>query len=87
MVFVYTRHNPYEIKEPLCPYCMDGQIILVCRSPLYVDKKKIGKICGVIGKMFEDMFHIEEITKWDGDISFFNPFRTKLDIYFRMADL
>ena len=66
---------------------MKDKIILVCRSPLYIDKKKIGKICNVIGKMFQDMFSIEDIEKWDGDISFFNTFKTKLDLYFRMADL
>ncbi len=70
-----------------CIHCMKDEIILVCRSPLYVEKKKIDKICGVIGKMFQDMFTMNDIEKWDGDLSFFNTFKTKLDLYFRMADL
>jgi len=74
-------------KKYSCIHCMDDQIILVCRSPLYVDKKKIKKICKVIGKMFEDMFKIDDIEKWDGDLSFFNTFKHKIDLYFRMADL
>lgn len=70
-----------------CIHCLKDEIVLVCRSPLDVNKKKIQKVCSVIGKMFEKMFSIEEITNWNGDIDFFNEFKHKLDLYFRMSDI
>lgn len=75
-------HNRYS-----CIHCLDGQLVLVCRSPLDVTKKKIQKICSVIGSMFEKMFTIEDIEHWNGDISFFEDFQHKLDLYFRMSDI
>jgi len=70
-----------------CIHCMKDEIILVCRSPLDVNKKKINKICLVIGKMFEKMFSIDDIKKWNGDLEFFNEFQHKLNLYFRMSDI
>ncbi|MFX0023237.1 MAG: hypothetical protein ACFE9S_13000 [Candidatus Hermodarchaeota archaeon] len=75
-------HNKYS-----CIHCMDDEIVLVCRSPLDVNKKNIQKICSVIGKMFEKMFSIDDITKWNGNIDFFNEFQHKIDLYFRMSDI
>lgn len=70
-----------------CIHCMEDEIVLVCRSPLDVNKKKIQKVCSVIGKMFEQMFSINDITKWNGDLDFFNEFQHKLNLYFRMSDI
>ncbi|MFX1345916.1 MAG: hypothetical protein ACFFAI_12475 [Promethearchaeota archaeon] len=70
-----------------CIHCMADEIVLVCRSPLDVNKKKIQKVCSVVGKMFEKMFSIDEITNWNGDIDLFNEFQHKLDLYFRMSDI
>jgi len=70
-----------------CIHCLQDKLVLVCRSPIDVNKKKIQKICSVIGVMFEKMFSIEDIEKWDGDISFFDDFQHKIDLYFRMSDI
>ena len=70
-----------------CIHCMKDEIVLVCRSPLEVNKKKIQKVCSVIGKMFEKMFSIDVISNWSGDLDFFNEFHHKLDLYFRMSDI
>lgn len=70
-----------------CIHCMKDEIVLVCRSPLEVNKKKIQKVCSVIGKMFEKMFFIDDISNWSGDLDFFNEFQHKLDLYFRMSDI
>ena len=37
--------------------------------------------------LFQEMFTIEDMENWDGDLSFFDKFKTKIDLYFRMADL
>ena len=70
-----------------CIHCMDNEMVLVCRSPLDVNRKQINKICDVIGKMFEELFSIQDLDNWDGDLAFFDNFRHKLDLYFKMGDL
>ena len=35
----------------------------------------------------DDMFSLEDINNWDGDVSFFDKFKDKVDLYFKMADL
>jgi len=70
-----------------CIHCMDKEVILVCRSPLDVNKKQIKKVCNVIGKMFEELFSKEDIDKWNGDLSFFEDFQHKIELYFKMGDL
>ncbi len=70
-----------------CAPCFQDNIILVCRSPLEVKMKDLLKICEIISKLFEGMFNLEEITQWNGDLSLFDKFKNKLDLYFKMGDL
>ncbi|MFX0020108.1 MAG: hypothetical protein ACFFDL_07130 [Promethearchaeota archaeon] len=67
--------------------CIQNEVILVCKSPLEVKDKKIQKITKIIADIFDDMFSLEDINNWDGDVSFFDKFKDKVDLYFKMADL
>ncbi|MFX1315425.1 MAG: hypothetical protein ACFE9T_06140 [Promethearchaeota archaeon] len=67
--------------------CVQNEVILVCKSPLEVKDKKIQKICKLIADIFDDMFSLDDINNWDGDTSFFDKFKDKIDLYFKMADL
>ena len=66
---------------------VQNEVILVCKSPLEVKDKKIQKITKIIADIFDDMFSLEDINNWDGDVSFFDKFKDKVDLYFKMADL
>ena len=70
-----------------CEPSMEESIILVCKSSREIKDKQIKKICKVLSKIFEEMFEIEDLEKWNGDTHYFSKFRTKLDLYFRMGDL
>ncbi|MFX0032941.1 MAG: hypothetical protein ACFE8E_06345 [Candidatus Hodarchaeota archaeon] len=67
--------------------CVQDSTILVCKSPIEVKDKKIQKICRIIADIFDDMFSFEDISNWDGDVSFFDKFKDKIDLYFKMAEL
>jgi len=67
--------------------CVQNEVILVCKSPLEVKDKKIQKICKLIADIFDDMFSLDDINNWDGETSFFDKFKDKIDLYFKMADL
>jgi hypothetical protein len=67
--------------------CIQNEVILVCKSPIDIKDKAIQKITKFIANIFDDMFSLEDITNWDGDVSFFDKFKDKVDLYFKMADL
>jgi hypothetical protein len=67
--------------------CVQDEVILVCKSPLEVKDKKVQKICKLIVDLFDDMFSLDDINNWDGNTSFFDKFKDKIDLYFKMADL
>ena len=67
--------------------CCDGTALLVCKSDTSVKDKKIIKIAKVIKNILEDLHSGHQIENWDGDISCFDEFRNRLDLYFKMSDL
>ncbi len=78
--------NLKSLKFSLIP-CLDNNIVLVAKSSLNAKPKDIQNMCKIIADLFEEMFSIEQISNWDGDLSMFDKFQTKIDIYFRMGDL
>ena len=78
--------NVGDHKFTLIP-ALEKQIILVCKTPNDEKKKNIEKMCNILGSIFEDMFKLEDIENWNGDLSFFDKFKNRLDIYFRVSDL
>lgn len=67
--------------------CLKDDIIFACKSSMDSKEKKIKKICEIISDIFDDMFTLDEINNWDGDDSFFDKFKDKLDLYFKMSQL
>lgn len=70
-----------------CKKCLDDNVIMVGRSLSNANNKKIQQSFRVIANFFEDMFTPSDLKNWDGDISFFDKYKEKLDLYFRMSEL
>ncbi len=66
---------------------LKGQFVISCKSALDAKEKTIKKMCKVIADIFEEIYDVEDIENWNGDISFFDKFSTKLNIYFKMCEL
>ncbi len=62
-------------------------IFLVCKYDSKVKQKKIQKVMEIIMKFFEDMFSINDIENWDGDVSYFDKFKDKLELYFEVSQV
>ncbi len=62
--------------------CFEGNLILVCKCNLTYKEKKINKFFNEIIKILEEMYTIEDIKKWDGNISFFDGLKDKLELIF-----
>lgn len=66
---------------------LQGSVLLVCRTNPSIKIKKIQKLCGIVKQIFEDLYGLDEIKSWDGDLSFFDPFNDKLNLYFKISNL
>jgi len=61
----------------------EGNAILVCRTSSKIKDSKIQKLCKKIVKTFEELYDIDDIINWNGDVQFFNKFRDELNKYFK----
>jgi hypothetical protein len=68
-------------------HCFDNNVIIVVKAPYEAKKKKIENMCSIVEKIFEEIFDLDEIKNWNGDINIFKRFKTKLELYFKMGSL
>jgi len=67
--------------------CLKGNIYLVSRSGIKAKTKKILKVFKIITDFFEELYTINDIENWDGDLSFFDRFKDRIELYFQMSEL
>lgn len=61
----------------------DGNAILVFRTGSKIKDKKIQKVSNKIVEIFEELYDVNEIISWDGDVTYFNGFKEKLDKFLK----
>ncbi len=61
----------------------DGNAILVFRTDSKIKDKKIQKLSKNIVEIFEGLYDINAIISWDGDVTFFNEFKEKLQKFLK----
>ena len=74
-------------KKYLFSYCMSDRIILLLGFSSNVRDKQVKKVLKIIIKIFEDMYSPEDLENWDNDLAFFDKFRTKLKMYFKLSQV
>ncbi|MEE9378517.1 MAG: hypothetical protein V3V33_10845 [Candidatus Lokiarchaeia archaeon] len=70
-----------------CISALNGKVFLAGRTHLKTKDKTIKNACKIISEIFEDMYDPSGIENWDGDLAFFDRFKDKLDLYFKMSSL
>jgi len=70
-----------------CLKCLQDNIIIVIQSSKNSKDKNIRKTCEVIQEIFETMYTVEQFKNWDGELSRFNEFKKKLDLYFKLRNI
>ena len=66
---------------------LQGNVILVCKTNSSIKNKKIHKLCDIIKQIFENLYGLDDLESWDGDLSFFDSFNDKLKLYFKVSNL
>ena len=67
--------------------CLKRNIYLVSRCDIKVKTKKVMKVFEIITEFFEELYTINDIENWDGDLSFFDRFKDRIELYFQMSEL
>ena len=66
---------------------LDQYIFIVTISLNSVKTKKLTRLIKEMVKLFESLYDVKDILQWDGDISFFNTFKSRLELYLQMSNL
>ena len=77
--FILENHK-FVLKSLL-----DGNAILVCRTDVDMKDKKIDKQCDVIARLFKELYNPNDVKHWDGTLAYFDEFKEKLELYFKMS--
>lgn len=77
-----TGKNQYT-----CVKCLKGNIIIVMQSSNSSKQKNIMKTCEILKDIFEKMYTIDQIENWDGDLSLFDEYKRKVDLYFKLRNI
>ena len=67
--------------------CLEDYVLLVCKSSSKVSQKRIKKVMDIIIKFFEDMYSKKDIEVWDGNVSYFDKLKDKLELYFEVSQI
>ena len=69
--------------------CLKDSIYLVGKCNLKVKDKVVRKIFKIFTQFFEELYTVDEIVsqKWDSDLAFFDIFKDRIDLYFKMSNL
>lgn len=81
------KHFQLKDSKYTCSYCCNKQIMLFCKSPIDAKTKKIKKTLSTIKTIFEELHDPEQLKSWDGDLSVFDSFKKKMELYFKMSNL
>lgn len=76
-----------ENSQFSCVKCLESTSILVLKVSKNAKQKDIKKMCKVIKDLFENLYDPEDIKNWDGDLSYFDKFEHKLNLYFKVSNL
>lgn len=76
-----------EDNKFTCTPVLEGNVIIACRCSAETNDKKIQKLCKIIIQIFNELYKLEDIKNWDGDVSYFEPFKKRIDLYFKLGNL
>ncbi len=84
-----NKKNIMRFENDLIRYgqCLQNDLIIFYRTNPDIKEKKALSICRVISGILEDAYPPDKLQLWDGKLSFFEKFRKKVVLYFKMSKL
>ena len=76
-----------EDNKFVCVSALNGNVIIACCCTSTSNDKKIQNLCNIIVSIFNELYKTDDIKNWDGDITYFDQFKKKIDLYFKLGNL
>jgi len=68
-------------------YRDQNDLVIFYKTNPNFKEKKVLSICKMISEILEDAYPLAKLQLWDGNLSFFEKFRKKIALYFKMSSL
>ena len=84
-----NKKNIMRFENDLIRYgqCLQNDLVIFYKTNSSVKEKKALNICKVISKILEEVYTLDRLQFWDGNLSFFEKLRKKITLYFKMSSL
>ena len=81
--------NIMKFENAIIKYgqCLQNDLIIFYKTNPNIKEKTALNLCKTISSILEDTYPQEKLTFWEGDIAFFDRFKHKVSLYFKMSAL
>ena len=81
--------NIMEFENDIIKYgqCLENDLIIFYKTNPYVKEKVLINLCKVISGILEEIYPVDKLQFYDGNLSFFEKFKKKVRLYFKMSAL
>jgi hypothetical protein len=83
------KKNIVRFEDDIIRYgqCLENDLIICYKPNPNVKENLVLKLCKTISRILEDDYPNDKMQFWDGQFSFFDKFKNKLSLYFKMSSL
>ena len=83
------KKNIMKFENSIIKYgqCLQNDLIIFYKTNPDAKEKVILNLCEIISGILEDTYPIDKLQFFDGNNSFFEKFRKKIGLYFKMSAL
>ena len=84
-----NKQNIMKFDNDLIRYgqCLQNNLIIFYKTNPNIKEKKVLNVCKTISEILENFYPTDKLQLWNGDLSFFEKFRKKIALYFKMSSL
>ncbi|MFX0010195.1 MAG: hypothetical protein ACFE9R_07770 [Candidatus Hermodarchaeota archaeon] len=81
--------NIMKLENAIVKYaqCLQNDLIIFYKTNPNVKEKVAVNLCKTISSILEDAYPQDKLVFWEGDLAFFDKFKHKVSLYFKMSAL
>ena len=83
------KKNIMKFENDIIRYgqCLQNDLIIFYKTNPNAKEKTVLNLCKTISGILEDAYPSDKLQFWDGNLSFFEKFKKKVGLYFKMSTL
>lgn len=84
-----NKKNILRFENDLIKYgqYLQNDLVIFYKTNPNIKEKKVLNLCKMISEILEGAYPPDKIQLWDGNLSFFEKFRKKIALYYKMRSL